>query len=169
MTPNQFEIAAGSILREIPAMTLATCNQGIPWATDVYFAAVGFELFFFSSHRSRHCRNLAVNPCCAATVHPTVNSWKEIKGLQMEGVAEPVSSLGDKAQGLAAYLDKFPFARELFANPTETISAINKATMYVMSPSHILLLDNALGFGSRYGIRIIEGCADGPPERVKSD
>ena len=87
----------------------------------------------------------------------------------MEGVAEPVSSLGDKAQGLAAYLDKFPFARELFANPTETISAINKATMYVMSPSHILLLDNALGFGSRYGIRIIEGCADGPPERVKSD
>ena len=87
----------------------------------------------------------------------------------MEGVAEPVSSLGDKAQGLAAYLDKFPFARELFANPAETISAINKATMYVLRPSRILLLDNALGFGSRYGIRLMKGCADGPPERVKSD
>ena len=87
----------------------------------------------------------------------------------MEGVAEPVSSLGEKAQGLAAYLDKFPFARELFANPTETISTIDKATMYVMRPSHILLLDNALGFGVRYGIRVTEGCAVGPPERVKSD
>jgi len=87
----------------------------------------------------------------------------------MEGVAEPVSSQGEKAQGLVAYLDKFPFARELFANPTETISTIDKATMYVMRPSHILLLDNALGFGSRYGIRVMEGCAVGPPERVKSD
>ena len=169
MTPNEFEIAVGSILREIPAMTLATCNLGIPWATDVYFAAVGFELFFFSSHRSRHCRNLADNPSCAATVHPTVNSWKEIKGLQMEGVAEPATTLGGKAQGLAAYIGKFPFARELFANPTETISTIDKATMYVMRPSHILLLDNALGFGSRYGIRLMKGCAVGPPERVKSD
>ena len=87
----------------------------------------------------------------------------------MEGIAEPVTTVGEKAQGLVAYLDKFPFARELFANPTETISTIDKATMYVMRPSHILLLDNALGFGSRYGIRVMEGCAVGPPERVKSD
>jgi len=87
----------------------------------------------------------------------------------MEGVVEPVTLPDRKALGLAAYLDKFPFARELFAKPAETISAINKATLYMFSPSRILLLDNTRGFGSRYGIKVIKGCAVGPPERMTSD
>jgi uncharacterized protein YhbP (UPF0306 family) len=168
MTPDEFDNAVKQIMAQIAAMTLATCGGGIPWATDVYFAADGFDLVFFSSPSSRHCRNLAANPACAATIHPNAASWREIKGLQMEGIAEPMATVGDKARGLAAYLQKFPFARELVANPKETTRAFNKAMLYVFRPSRILYLDNSLGFGTRYCVRLMEGRMGGIPEREKS-
>ncbi len=167
MTPEAFGEAAKRIIDGVAAMTLATCDGGVPWAADVYFAGDDFELIFFSSPSSRHCCNLAANPACAATIHPTANSWREIKGLQIEGVAEPAATVGSKARGLAAYLGKFPFARELIANPNATTHTFNKATMYVLRPSRILYVDNSLGFGTRYCIRLLDGRIQGPPEQEK--
>jgi uncharacterized protein YhbP (UPF0306 family) len=163
MTPEQFDGALRQIMDEVAAMTLATCAAGIPWATDVYFAADGFDLVFFSSPSSRHCRNLVANPACAATVHPQATSWREIKGLQMEGIAEPIDSVGGKARGLAAYLRKFPFARELLVEPNASARAFNKAVLHVFRPSRILYLDNALNVGARHCVRLKDGCMDGLP------
>ncbi len=168
MTPDGFETAVTQIMATVSTMTLATCEGGMPWATDVYFAADGFDLIFFSSPNSRHCRNLALNPRCAATVHPPADSWQEIKGLQIEGSAEPLSHLGDKARGLAAYLHKFPFARELIAHPTETIKSLHKASLYVLRPTRLHYLDNALGFGTRYCVSVEAGCIIAAPQLEKS-
>ncbi|TBR26906.1 MAG: hypothetical protein EPO10_20850, partial [Reyranella sp.] len=87
MTSEEFEAATGALLREVAPMTLATCADNVPWASDVYFASSGFDLVFFSSLDSRHCRNLVINPVCAASVHAPVATWRDIRGLQMEGVA----------------------------------------------------------------------------------
>ena len=91
-------------------MTVATSSDGQPWAADVYFAADGYECVFFSSPASLHSRNLLANPSCAVTVHSNADSWREIKGLQMEGTAESVTGAEATARALRVYFAKFPFA-----------------------------------------------------------
>ncbi|WP_295578609.1 pyridoxamine 5'-phosphate oxidase family protein [uncultured Lamprocystis sp.] len=164
MTPDAFAAAARRLFDEVAVMTLATCADAVPWATDVYFAPDGFDLVFLSSPRSRHSRNLAVNPACAATIHPPVTSWREIRGLQMEGEVRPPAGTVAKARALAAYLTKFPFARDLIAHPAETAGAFAGATLLVLRPSRLRYLDNGLGIGTRWSQRLVDGQAVGPPE-----
>ncbi len=163
-TAEAFAEAARWLFDEVPVMTLATCAGASPWAADVYFAADGFDLVFLSSPRSRHCRNLTVHPACAATIHPRVASWREIRGFQIEGQAAPPAGALAGARALAAYLGKFPFARDLIAHPGETGRAFASATLYVLRPASLRYLDNALGIGTRYYLHLIEGRPAGPPQ-----
>ena len=165
MTLNQFEDAVKGLLAEVAAMTLATCKGGLPWATDIYFAPDGYDLFFFSSPDSRHCLNLVLNPACAASVHPVATSWREIRGLQMEGTAGLVNSVKGKARAFMAYFGKFPFARELMSSPSEAGPKIGKVTAHIFRPSRIRYLDNSLGFGTRFCVLLEAGTPIGPPER----
>ncbi len=165
MTLEEFEQAVSDILEQVPVMTLATCADGLPWATDVYFAAQGRRLIFFSSPTSRHCRNLAAQPACAATIHPVVTSWRDIRGVQMEGRAESLTELLDKASAMAAYVTKFPFVADLLTHPGEFARKAAQVTPHVFIPTRIRYLDNRLGFGTRFIIRLEDGLPLGPPER----
>jgi len=165
MTLEKFEEGVRTLWSSVPAMTLATSVDGIPWATDVYFAADGYELVFFSSPASRHCRNLKANPACAATVHPPAASWREIKGLQMEGTAESVTGVEATAHAFLVYFAKFPFARDLMSNPLEMAKKALNVKAHVFRPERIHYLDNALGFGTRFSLRLESGKASGSPER----
>jgi uncharacterized protein YhbP (UPF0306 family) len=164
MMLEKFEASVRMLLNSVPAMTLATCANGTAWATDVYFAAYGYELVFFSSPASRHCKNLNANPACAATVHPEAASWRDIRGLQMDGLAEPVETVEAKARALTAYFTKFPFARDLMSNPGNLGSKFGDVSAHVFRPSRIRYLDNTLGFGTRLAIRLENGMPAGPPE-----
>jgi uncharacterized protein YhbP (UPF0306 family) len=165
MSSDQFEAAVRSLLNAVPAMTVATAAHGQPWAADVYFAADGYDLVFFSSPASRHSQNLSANPSCAATVHPPAASWREIKGLQMEGTAELVKGVEATARAFRAYFAKFPFARDLMANPSQAAKKALNVKAHVFRPKRIHYLDNALGFGTRFSLRLEDGKASGPPER----
>lgn len=165
MTLEQFEAAVTSLLASIPAMTLATSAGAYPWASDVYFAAGGYELIFFSSPASRHSLNLAANPFCAATVHPPASSWREIRGLQMEGIAEPIEGVESTAQAILVYSAKFAFARDLLANPFELGKKALNVKAHVFRPNRIHYLDNSLGFGTRYSVRVENGKATGSLQR----
>lgn len=164
MTLDEFEAAAFALLGRAAAMTLATCSEGLPWATDVYFAPVGYELYFFSSPRSRHCVNLAATPACAASVRPEVSTWREIRGLQMEGQARQASAL-ETAAALPAYLGKFPFAAELLKDPAATAGKLASVRLHVFTPRAVRYLDNSLGFGTRFHLRLEDGRPSGAPER----
>jgi len=168
MTPEAFHLAARRLLDEVTTMTVATCAGGIPWASDVYFAPDGYDLVFFSSPDSRHGRNLAAHPVCAATVHPLAATWREIRGLQIEGEVHLADTLAAKTRALAAYLGKFPFARELMAHPGEAASKMARVSAHVFRPRRIRYLDNALGFGARYAVCLKDGAPVGPPEREES-
>lgn len=165
MTLDQFDTAVNSLLKSVPAMTLATCADGHPWATDVYFVASGYEFVLISSPASRHSLNLAANPSCAATVHPPAASWREIKGLQMEGTAEFVKGVEATAHALLVYFAKFPFARDLMSNPSEMTKKELNVKAHVFRPARIHYLDNSLGFGTRFSLRLENGKASGSPER----
>jgi uncharacterized protein len=163
MQTDAFMTAARRLFDEVTVMTLATCADAAPWATDVYFAPDGFDLVFLSSPRSRHSRNLAINPACAATIHPLVKSWREIRGLQIEGEVHSPEGTVAKTRALAAYLAKFPFARDLITHPGETAGAFASATLHVLRPSRLRYLDNALGVGTRWCLHLADGQAAGPP------
>jgi uncharacterized protein len=165
MTLKEFEATVGRIMAEVTTMTLATCAGGIPWATDVYFAPDGFDLVFFSSPDSRHSQNLAVNPVGAVTIHPPAASWRDIRGLQMEGAGAKVAAVAGKVRAGTVYFRKFPFAQALMANPQEVAGSLAKVTAHVFRPSYLRLIDNAMGFGARYAVRLQDGAAVGPPER----
>lgn len=169
MTSEEFEAATGALFRDVAPMTLATCADNVPWASDVYFAASGFDLVFFSSLDSRHCRNLVANPVCAASVHAPVATWRGIRGLQMEGVAGPAPTIGEKASALATYVEKFPFARDLMANPVGMVRSAFRAHAHIFRPARIRYLDNRRGIGVRFSVGIVDGKPAWPPRREMTD
>lgn len=87
----------------------------------------------------------------------------------MEGMVEPVATVGGKLKGFAEYLQKFPFAKELVSNPGDTVRSFNKAKLYVFRPTRIFYLDNSLGLGVRYCAGFAEGRLVGSPTREASD
>jgi uncharacterized protein len=128
-------------LLELPALTLATVDQGgNPFAAALYFAAGdNNRLYFLSERKSQHSHNLAADPRAAVTIFPHVSNWREIRGLQMRGTARPVTPAESKA-AFALYRRKFSFIQQLGA-------AVAKSQMYVFEPDWIRLVDNTRGFG----------------------
>lgn len=127
----------------LPAMTLATSSPlGEPHAAPVYFAAGGEgpRFYFFSDPNSQHCCDLAANPCAAASIHPLVNSWQEIRGLQMRGEVLPVPPGEEWQNAWQLYQAKFPFVSRLKAE-------VERSGLYAFVPNWIRLVDNRRGFG----------------------
>lgn len=165
MTSEEFEAATESLFDEVAPMTLATCAGNVPWASDVYFARSGLDLIFFSSPGSRHCRNLVANPLCAVSVRAPVATWRDIRGVQMEGVAGRAETVSEKAAAIAAYVAKFPFARDLVASPAGMIRSAFRAQAHIFRPTRIRYLDNRRGIGVRYSVGIAGGRPEWPPQR----
>ncbi|MHC1790255.1 pyridoxamine 5'-phosphate oxidase family protein [Solidesulfovibrio sp.] len=171
MEPEAVLAAVHRLLAETTAMTLATVSADAgglaPWASTVYFAPDGFDLVFLSSPDSRHGRNLAANPACAAAVSPEAASWRSIRGLQLEGRAAVAAGLTAKGRAMAAYFTKFPFVKALLADPGEAARRMGKVSAHVFRPTAIRYLDNSLGFGARWLVRLDDGRPIGPPTREK--
>ncbi|MEI6623708.1 MAG: pyridoxamine 5'-phosphate oxidase family protein [Actinomycetes bacterium] len=158
-----FESTVGELLATVSAMTIATHGPNGPWAADVFFARSDWSLGFLSSPYSRHCLDIEADPQCAVTVHAEPRSWQAIQGLQLSGTARQVTGTDPQAEILAAYFDKFPFAREL-VSPSDPASARpSTATPFVFEPTRIRLIDNSLGFGARYAVDVQDGALVGDP------
>jgi len=107
--------------RENTLVLATTLDDGTPAATPLFYYFDGeAALYWLSSPESRHSRNLAARPRVAVAVYAAVRDWREIRGVQMEGVAEPVT---DDAV-LARYRERHGLGQELDA-------AIARSTMYV--------------------------------------
>jgi 4-hydroxy-3-polyprenylbenzoate decarboxylase len=129
-------------LWNLPALTLATSGaDGTPSAAAIYFAsATNHTLYFFSAEDSQHSINLAADPRAAASIHPLVEGWLEIHGLQLRGRVQLVSLGKEWDQAWDLYQAKFPFAAEL-----KDIIAKNR--LYAFRPEWVRLIDNRKGFG----------------------
>jgi 4-hydroxy-3-polyprenylbenzoate decarboxylase len=129
-------------LMALPAMTLATSGaDGAPHAAPVYFAAdENHHLYFFSDADSQHALDLQTEARAAATIHPLVSGWQEIRGLQLRGRVRAVPEGEEWERAWTLYRAKFPFVENLK-------QAVAQSTLYVFEPDWIRLVDNRKGLG----------------------
>ena len=137
-------------LAERHSLTLATNGPDGPWAAGLYFACDGLTLYFLSDPGSRHCQDIAANPRVAAAIHEDYKDWREIRGIQLEGTAEPVVGAAGLARAWEVYLAKFPFVRQFRAGDAlEIMGRAVRARFYRIVPSRVFYLDNRKGFSHR--------------------
>ncbi|OFV92739.1 MAG: hypothetical protein A3F68_06560 [Acidobacteria bacterium RIFCSPLOWO2_12_FULL_54_10] len=140
-------------------MTIASCYRGVPWASAVFYASDGFDLYFLSSFKSRHGQYIALNPRVSAAIQEDYRDWREIRGIQLEGRAERMRSAKQKTQFWEIYLGKFPFVKKFFEpGPLQAklSSKLRGIGLYRIVPAAIWYLDNRKGFGHREKFDIVE-------------
>ncbi len=152
MAGGQEELRAAimAYLAERHSLTLATNGPPGPWAAGLYFASDGLRLYFLSDPASRHCQDIAANPRVAAAIHEDYKDWREIRGIQLEGTAEPVTGAGERARAWELYLAKFPFVRQFrVGDALEIMGRAVRSQFYCIVPSRLFYLDNRKGFSHR--------------------
>jgi uncharacterized protein YhbP (UPF0306 family) len=143
-----------AFLAERRTLTLATISPGgEPRAADLYYAeADDLALYFVSLAGSRHVANVARDPRVAATVHADSTRWRDIRGLQLEGTCARVAG-AERAKAWARYTAKFPFVMADAA----LASALQKVSMYRITPHWLRWIDNTLGLGHNQEWVLAEG------------
>ena len=140
-------------LREHHVMTLASHGDAGVWAAAVFYANDGFAIYFLSSPSSRHCQNLASSPRASAAIHEDYAEWREIKGVQMEGIASVLSG-DEEEKARRLYAAKFPIVGKPEQMPASIIKALAKVRWYKLIPDRLYFIDNSAGFGHRDEIEL---------------
>ena len=133
-------------------MTIASCTGNIPWAAAVFYASAEFTLYFLSNPASRHGMNMEQNTQVSAAIHEDYSDWRKIRGIQLEGHAERLTSIKQQAAFWKAYEKKFPFVRQFFAAGSLRDMLSSKLAgirLYRVVPSQVYYIDNSKGFGHR--------------------
>jgi uncharacterized protein YhbP (UPF0306 family) len=139
---------AARYLADHHVVTLATHGAEGPWAAAVFYACDGASLIFLSAPGTRHCRNLAQDARCAATIQEDYREWSQIKGIQLEGrVVELQGDEEKRAQRL--YGEKFPVVGAVANVPPAIVKALAKVRWFKLVPEHFHFIDNGKGFGHR--------------------
>lgn len=134
-------------------MTLATSGGEGVWAAPVYFVYFSGRFYFFSKPDSRHVEDALAAGTAAAAIHATVESWQDIRGLQMSGLIRQAGFGLNSLGAVRAYLSKFPFTGEFF-NTGEEVTLESfvtrfKVKLYYFKPVRICYQDNRIRFGFR--------------------
>lgn len=139
-------------LRSQNILTLATvCEDGSSSATPLFYLLHGgLCLYWVSSSSSRHSRNLTSGREVEAGVHAATDQWKEIRGVQMRGLAQVVTDSGEREEVLLSYAERFGLGRTLRM-------AMAESTLYRLVPSWIRMMDNSRYFGYKYEFRPSSG------------
>lgn len=133
-------------------MTLATSSKGFPWSSPVYYIYLKPSFFFFSKPSSRHITDAMERNNAAASIYSNSSSWKDIRGVQMEGKIYKAGMNKDSAAAFKAYIKKFDFIKELSLSPVTNIMSIEsafKVRLYNFVPDTVYYLDNSIRFGFR--------------------
>lgn len=126
-------------------LSLATCHDGRPWSTDLFYASDDdCRLYFISSVTTRHSKHIAANPRVSVSISRQCADWKDIRGLQLDGVASVVSET-DRDAVVEIYLAKFPALKKLH-QASEIFRIFRESSFYRVSPEWIRLIDNSKTF-----------------------
>jgi uncharacterized protein len=139
--------SAADYVAQHHVMTLATQGGDGPWAAAVFYVRDGDDLIFLSSPSSRHCRDFAAQPRCAATIQSDVDEWRAIQGIQVEGSVSELQG-EEKARAQQLYGERFPFVKPGSA-PTDIVLALARVRWYRLRISRLYFIDNRRGLGKR--------------------
>jgi uncharacterized protein YhbP (UPF0306 family) len=144
---------AEELIDEQSTMTLATAKEDIAWAAPVYYVFFKSCFYFFSDPDSRHIREALRSGQASSAIHAPASTWQEIRGIQMSGVVEDVSTHVESWGAVRAYLKKFPFTKNFFASdaPLDLAAFARRfrVRLYRLKPTFIYYLDNGIRFGFR--------------------
>ena len=147
MHPLQLTEEVETFLRGHHVMTLATQGEQGPWAAALFYARDGDDLVFLSTPASRHARDLARDPRCAATIQGQEQDWRSIRGIQLEGVAAPLEG-AQREPARRIYAERFAFVRPGVA-PAAIVEALARVQWYRLRVARLFFIDNSRGFGRR--------------------
>jgi uncharacterized protein YhbP (UPF0306 family) len=141
-------------------------DKEIPWAATLFYASDGFTLYYLSDPITRHSENIVENPLVAVTVDEDPGDWQKIKGIQLEGKAELVSTAEEVTRATKTYVAKYPFTApylKLIMSPfPKAVAYLEKvirklpflegipatsARFYKVTPTKIRFIDNKKDFG----------------------
>src|SRR5262249_2298800 len=137
--------AVAEYLETRHTMSLATYGAEGLWAAPVFYVSRDLEISFLSSVRSRHAKNIASNPRVAATIHDDVAHWRGIKGIQLEGLAEPVLDAIARGEALRTFRYRYPFVETLWgesADGERLIAASDSHHVYRVRPDRLYFIDH---------------------------
>ena len=149
---------AMSLINAQSTMALATAKNDCAWAAPVYFVFYQTAFYFFSSPDSRHIAEALDSGQASATIYPSVDSWQDIKGIQMSGRIRSAGLGLSALQALRAYIAKFPFTKEFFdpgqALDLDSFGKRFRVRLYRFIPDQVFYLDNQIKFGFRERVNL---------------
>ncbi len=130
-----------ALCAECPALTLSTVSaEGAPASAAVFYAFTPeLTLYFISEAHTVHSQNLGRNPAASITIYPSVWNWSEIRGLQMNGLAQVIADPSERRRAGLLYRKRFPFVNSL-------AEALARAQFYKFTPRWARLTDNRVHF-----------------------
>jgi uncharacterized protein YhbP (UPF0306 family) len=136
-----------SLLREQSTLALATVNeQGLASVAPLYYLVdEDLTLYWVSSGSSEHSRNLLRDSRVAGTVYVETERWKEIRGVQMRGIATVVMEPARRKLILEKYCNRFHLGRVFRL-------VIRQSTLYAFRPEFFRFIDNTTGFASGFEV-----------------
>jgi hypothetical protein len=126
--------------------------DGASAAAALFYAAdQQLNLYFLSEEHTEHVRNLMARPLVSATVQEDGQDWRSICGIQLRGIAGPVSRT-DWPRAAAIYVRRFSFLESILTgaeSPGALLGPLARAKFYVLRPTWIRLIDNRVRFGHK--------------------
>jgi len=135
----------GALLREQSTLALATVDEdGLASVAPLFYLVdEGLTLYWLSSEKSEHSRNVAREPRVAGTVYAEADRWKQIRGVQMRGVASTVTDPALRKKLIGEYCRRFHLGRVFQL-------VIRRSTLYALRPQFFRFIDNSSGFGAGF-------------------
>lgn len=120
-----------------------------------YLATENLDLYWISSRRSAHSQHIATNPSASAAIFQSTFNWREIAGVQMQGICS-IAERHERAQHLKRYLERFQL------NSLASFG-IARATMYLFRPQWLRFTDNRKRFAQRFELDLSTFAREAPP------
>ena len=120
-------------------MQLATSSESQPWCCTVYFVADDeLNLYWISTPRRRHSREIAGNPKVAAAIPIKFSEAENVVGIQVEGRAERVTDHSILKKGVELYHQRFQHDKTFIE---DFLADKRQHKLYRLKPSLFVLFD----------------------------
>lgn len=121
-------------IKEHHLLSLCTCKDNLPHSANCFYAfdEGKFSFIIASDNKTRHIKELLLNPNYAATISLETKEVGKIRGLQFSGLIKKATTIEK-----ALYIKTFPYSLAL--NPV----------LWTLHIDELKFTDNRLGFGKK--------------------
>jgi uncharacterized protein len=138
-----------AILGGETTLVLATVDGNAnPRSTPLfYLAGNDLRLYWFSARSSRHSRNCARIPRASVAIFRNARNWKQIRGVQMDGLVSVISDRVLRRRITHDYCIRF-------ALEDHFRGIIRHSALYCFTPAWVRYLDNSRAFGFKFELKL---------------